>query len=129
MLDEVLRWAGAGDQAITAMGPTVAIALALLGGFGVTQFLKFLIAEFVTDRWRAFVIRLVAVVSTWCFAHSIGGLPTGVELVVAFSTLFVYWLVQTTLWHYFPWLEAGKIVGSAVPSNDAVQARVDRKGP
>lgn len=129
MLDTVLQWLGAGDRAIASMGPSVAIALSLLGGFGVTQFLKFPIAKFVTDGWRDYAIRAVAVGSTWAFAHGLGDLPTGVELVVAFGTLYAYKLVNSIVRHYWPWLEAGWILGSAAPSEDAKRAMAERRGP
>lgn len=128
MLTEVLQWLGASDEAIVKMGPSIAIVLALLGGYGITQLLKFPLAEFVIDRWRDWTIRAVAVPATWLCAHYIGGLPPVVQIVVAVSQPLAYTLVIGIVRHYWPWLEAGKVAGSVAPSDQAIIAMRDRKG-
>ena len=118
MLDQVLKWAGAGDEAIRVMGPTLTIILAWLGGYGVTQAFKFPLKTFVEARWTDWAIRTCGIISTFAAAHWLNGLPTSVEFVVAFVQPKVYEISMAVVTKYWPWIEATPL-GSAAPSQEA----------
>lgn len=128
MLKTLLEWMGAGDAAIASMGPMMSIALAWLGSFGITQTLKFPLCRVLPQEWSAWIIRLVAMISCWLCAHYIGELPNMVELVVAVSQPLAYKVAMSLVRHWWPWLEAGKVLGSAAPSQAAQDAMAQRKG-
>jgi hypothetical protein len=127
MLENILRWVAAGDSAISDMGPIVAIALAMLGGFGITQFLKFPLVELVPDRIEKWCIRAVATLATWVLVHWLADLPAPLELVVAFLQPPLYSTLMSISRHRWPWLEATRSMGSARPSEDARAALLDRR--
>jgi len=127
MLNTLLEWMGAGDQAIRTMGPVLSIALAWLGGFGFTQAVKFPIAQLLDARWHNWVTRTVAVMSSWACAHYVGDLPNMVEFIVAMLQPAAYSVGMGVLRHWWPWLEAGKVLGSAKPSQEAQDAMAQRK--
>lgn len=127
MLNTLLEWMGAGDAAIATMGPMMSIALAWLGSFGITQTLKFPLSRVLPPIWRSWSIRLVAMATCWVCAHFIGELPNMVELVVAVTQPLAYTVAMSVVRHWWPWLEAGKVLGSAKPSQEAQDAMAQRK--
>jgi hypothetical protein len=127
MLENILRWVAAGDSAITSMGPIVAIALSMLGGYGITQFLKFPLVELVPDRLEKWCVRAVATAATWLLLHWLADLPLPLELVVAFLQPPVYTTLMAITRHRWPWLEATRSLGSARPSEDAREALLQRR--
>ena len=127
MLDQILSWMGAGDRAIATMGPVLAIALAALGGSGITQALKFPLVELVPERWESSAIRLVAMVSTWFLLHWLSDLPPPLEVIIAVAQPFGYRAVTRFINHRWPWMEATRTVGSARPSEEAQAALEQRR--
>lgn len=128
MLQTVLEWMGAGDSAIARMGPVLAIVLAWLGGFGITQAIKFPLSRALPGAWASWSIRSVAVLSTWFCAHFLGELPNMLEAVVAFCQPLAYSVAMGLVRHWWPWLEAGRVLGSAAPSQSAQDAAASRRG-
>jgi len=128
VLDLILKWISAGDQAITGMGPIVATALAMLAAASVTQLLKFPLAQLLGERWLAWTIRLLAVVLTWLALHYLTRLPFALELVLAVAQPYAYTVVMRVIRHRWPWLEAGKVLGSAQPSEIAQHLMRVRRG-
>ena len=128
MLDLILKWISAGDQAITGMGPVTATALAMLGASSVTQMLKFPLAQVLDERWLAWTIRLLAVVLTWLALHYLTRLPFALEVVLAVAQPYAYTVVMRVIRHRWPWLEAGKVLGSAQPSEIAQHLLRVRRG-
>lgn len=126
MLDEILKWMGAGDQAITAMGPVLTIILACIGGYAVTQTAKFPIAEFSLPSRAKWWTRGVSILATWLFAHYLGELPVMLEVLVALTQPVLYTLTMRIVRHRWPWLEATRTVGSADPSNQSLIAKIRR---
>ena len=130
MLENILRWVAAGDSAIVTMGPVAAIALAMLGGAGVTQAAKFLLVELVPERWEKFAIRVTAIAATFVLLHLLADLVLALELVVAFAQPFAYLAFKALVRNRWPWLEATRAVGSVRPSEEARAALEQRRaGP
>jgi len=128
VLDLIVKWISAGDQAIVGMGPIVATALAMLGASSVTQMIKFPLAQVLDERWLAWTIRLLAVVLTWLALHYLTRLPLALELVLAVAQPYAYTVVMRVIRHRWPWLEAGKVLGSAQPSEIAQHLMRVRRG-
>lgn len=128
MLQTILDWIGAGDSVLLKMGPVAVIAVSMFAGFALTQAVKFPLARHVPDAWREWSIRTFGIVATWAFARVLGELPLGLELVAALGQPFAYFVVVGAIHRWFPWVEAGRVLGSAAPSETAVQLRAERKG-
>ena len=129
MAETVLGWIGVADSVLLKMGPVAVIALAMFAGFALTQAIKFPLARHVHPAWREWSIRTFGIVATWVFARVLGDLPLGLELVAALGQPFAYHVVMGTAHRFWPWLEAGKVLGSAAPSEASVQLRAERIGP
>ena len=127
MLDTLLKWIAAGDQAINGMGPVIAIAIALLGASGFTQLLKFPLVELVPDKWEKWTIRLVAIGSTFALLHWLSDLRTALELSIACLQPYAYSAAMAIMRRRWPWLEATRAAGSVRPSDTAVEALTLRK--
>lgn len=127
MLETLLKWIAAGDEAVLAMGPIVATALAMLGGSAFTQLVKFPLAGLLPDRWVDWSIRTLAIASTWVALHWLTHLPVMLELVLALAQPYAYTLAMRLIRHRWPWLEATKLAGSAQPSDQARAALLDRR--
>lgn len=127
MLDTLLTWVAAGDQAVLTMGPVLATALAMLGGSAATQLLKFPLAGLLPDRWRDWSIRLLAILSTWAALHWLTRLPPMLEVVLALAQPYAYTLAMRVVRHHWPWLEATRLAGSAQPSEAAQEALLARR--
>lgn len=95
MLDQVLKWIGAGDQAITVMGPVLTIVFAWLGGFGITQLAKFPMSRIINDVWMNWCTRSFAAVVTASLAWWIGEMPLPLNVVIGVAqpcaVWFLYW--------------------------------------
>jgi len=128
MLDLIVKWIAAGDQAITGMGPVTATALAMLGAAGFTQMFKFPLARRLPDEWATYAIRWLAIVSTWLALHYLAALPFALEVVLALAQPYVYTVVMRLIRHRWPWIEAGKVLGSARPSDESQEALRVRRG-
>lgn len=127
MLDDILRWLAAGDTAIVTMGPLVALALAMLGGSGVTQLLKFPLARIIPAAWSDWAIRLLAILSTWLLLSWLAELPRALEVIVAVAQPYAYTGVMRVIRHRWPWLEATRAAGSVQPSDAAQEALLARR--
>ena len=127
MLETLIKWIAAGDQAVLTMGPIVATALAMLGGSAFTQLVKFPVAGVLPERWRDWSIRVLAIVCTWFALHWLTRLPPMLELVLALAQPYGYTLVMRLIRHRWPWLEATRAVGSAQPSEAATEALLARR--
>lgn len=128
MLDLIRDWISAGDQAILGMGPVVATALAMLGAAGFTQMLKFPLARRLPDEWATYAIRWLAIISTWLALHFLTRLPPALEIILALVQPVAYTVVMRSVRHRWPWIEAGKVLGSAQPSEEAQDALRVRRG-
>ena len=128
MLETVLSWLGAGDSMLIKMGPVAVMVVSMFAGFALTQAVKFPLARHVSDAWREWSIRTFGIVATWGFARVLGDLSLGLEMVAALGQPFAYFVVIGAIHRWFPWIEAGKVLGSAAPSEQAVQLRAERKG-
>ena len=127
MIESIVKWVSAGDSMFANMGPILSIALAMVGGFGITQLIKFPIAGLLSDRWRDWTIRTTGIVATWFVATLIGNLPWQIDMVVAVSQPFAYRGVMGAIRKFWPWLEAGKVLGSAAPSEASMNAMRARR--
>lgn len=129
MLDQILRWIEAGDSAINGMGPVVATLLAMLGASGITQLLKFPMAAIITnERWLDWSIKVFAVSATVVALSLLNPtMPAALVIVLAAAQPYGYTLAMRLIRKYWPWLEATRVVGSAVPSEQAVAALQQRR--
>lgn len=127
MLDLIREWIAAGDQAITGMGPIVATALAMLGASGFTQLAKFPLARLVPAGWADWSIKALAVVSTGIALHWLADLPVMLELVLSVAQPYGYTLAMRVIRRFWPWLEAGRVLGSAQPSEASQEAMRARR--
>lgn len=128
MLQDVLQWMGAGDQALKVMGPTLTIVLAWAFGGAFTQLLKFPIQQLVAPAWFGWTVRMIAVFSTAAFAHFLSkSIPDVLELGVGAAQPIVYWASLRVIRRYWPWMEVSLMVGSTTPPASAYQAADQRK--
>lgn len=125
MLEHILKWMGATDDAILAMGPVLSIAIAWLGGYGLTQTVKFIMERVIPDDWYDWAVRVFAIMVTFGFAWELSDMPPILCAAVAVVQPRIYSLSMAVVRKRWPWLEAGFIAGSANPAPDAIQARVD----
>jgi hypothetical protein len=128
MIENVLKWMGAADEALTVMGPILTIALSFLFGGAVAQFLKFWFARLIPDdglyNW---CVRASAVVSTTIFAHYLSDtLSLAVEFGLGFAQIGAYHAFRSSIRRWAPWLEVSPMVGSVVPPIEAVEAAAAR---
>lgn len=112
---------------MSAMGPMVAILFASLAGYGVTQFVKFPIYENVSEKWAAWWTRAVSVASTFVVLWTISDLSVAVCAAVGLAQPLLYTVTMALVRHYWPWLEATRLVGSADPSDEALVAQARRQ--
>lgn len=129
MLDEVVRWIAAGDSAIKGMGPVLATALAMLGASGFTQLLKFpMAAVILNEKWLDWSIKTVAVIMTIVWLELLNNdMPHALVLVLSMAQPYMYTLTMRAIRRFWPWAEATKVVGSATPSPEAVNALEQRR--
>lgn len=129
MLDNVLKWMGAGDAAISAMGPLLTIALAWLFGGACAQFLKFWLNRWIDDpRVYDWSVRALAIATTTAFAHLLADtLPWPLEIGVGLSQVLAYHAFRSAVRKWWPWLEVSPLVGSVEPSEAAYAAKDARE--
>lgn len=128
MLDTILKYLGAGDTALTVMGPVLTIALAWLFGGALTQFFKFPLSKLIGDGWFDWSVRAFAVAVTAGFAHVLSdALHWSLELGAGAAQPLAYHVGLAALRHYWPWMEVSPLIGGVVPSAAAVQAAAQRK--
>lgn len=128
MLEDILKYAGAGDAALRTMGPVLTILLSWIGGGAVAQFLKYPISRAVQDG-AAFdwTVRTVAVLSAFGFAHVLSGsVTTPLEVVAAVTQPIAYWASLRLIRRFWPWLEVHPAVGSVTPPASAFVAAAER---
>lgn len=129
MLEDILKWAGAGDAALKAMGPVITILLAWIGGGAIAQFLKYPISRAVQDG-AAFdwTVRTVAVLAAFGFAHVLSGsVTTPLEVVAAVTQPVAYWASLRVIRRFWPWMEVYSAVGSCTPPATAYAAAEQRR--
>ena len=126
MLEQLIRALQAGDQIIGGMGAFTGMLISMFGGMGITQVIKFPLVKVIPAAWQAWTIRLVGIAATWSIARYIASLPVPLPIVTAFVQPLVYTGGMAVIRHFWPWLEAGKVLGSAQPSQAALQAKADR---
>lgn len=129
MLDNLLRWMGAGDAAIATMGPVLTIALAWLFGGGLAQFVKFPLYYWINDaRAYDFAVRAFAIAATTAFAHFLSeALTWPVEIGVGLSQVLAYHGFRSAVRRWWPWLETNHVVGSVSPPASAYRARREKE--
>lgn len=118
MLETILKYIGAGDQAITVMGPVLTWILSWVGGYGVTQTFKFPLKRVLPVDWSDWLVRMFAICVTWLFLHYLGTLPNWLEPILAFAQPIGYKVIMAVVAKHWPWLEASAF-GSANPSEGA----------
>jgi hypothetical protein len=128
VLDNIIKAFQAGDTIIGGMGGFTAMVLSMAAGMSITQVVKFPIARLIPDAWCAWSIRLVGIGATWSIARLIVSLPFPLPIVTALVQPLVYTAGMAMIRHFWPWLEAGKLLGSAAPSDAALQAKAARDG-
>lgn len=130
MLTEILRWLGAGDAAIATMGPVLAIALSMIGGYGITQAAKFPLSVVIGDALRGelrrWLTRTVSVVATAALLLALSDLPPPLAIIAGVVQPAVYGITMAIVRRRWPWLEATILLGSAAPSAESVEARAAR---
>ena len=125
MLDTFLKGLGASDAALSAMGPTIVIALALFGGFAVTQTFKWPLSRLVADAaLLRYLTRWLAIGVTAIFAWELDHLSAWLCLLIGFAQPVLYWITMRAIRRYWPWLEPTL---SATPSNAGVVAQAVRQ--
>ena len=127
MLEDALKWIGAGDQALLIMGPVLTIFLAWLFGGCVTQILKFPISRFIDGAWFDWSVRLLSVLVTAVFAHALSNsLNVPMDVGVGAAQPLVYKLGLAAVRKWWPWAEVSLLVGSVAPPISAYKAAADR---
>lgn len=127
MLEAILRWVGAGDAAILTMGPVLAIALAMVGGYGITQAVKYPLSTVLSGPWCRWATRVIAVASTAGLLLWLSDLPPALALVVGAAQPLVYGITMAVVRRRWPWLEATILLGSSAPDPAALEARAARR--
>ena len=128
MIDMIVQALQAGDGVLKDMGAFTGAVLAMIAGMSLTQVIKFPIAKVLGDGWREWTIRITGIIATWSIARLIVSLPAPLPVITALAQPFVYTGAMAVIRHFWPWMEAGKLVGSAAPSEEAVAIRAARKG-
>lgn len=101
---DVLSSFGASDAALTVMGPTLTIALAWTGGIAIGQGVKFPLSLWLKGDMHGYVVRLVAVFSTFCFSHFLSThLSVPLEVLVAIVQPLVYLGLKAATEKWIPW--------------------------
>jgi hypothetical protein len=128
MLETILKYLGAGDAALTLMGPVLTIALAWAFGGALTQLIKFPLSKAVNDGWFEWTVRAFAVAVTAGFAHVLSdALHWSLELGTGFAQPIAYKLGLSAVRHWWPWLECSRLIGAVTPPAAAVQAAAQRR--
>jgi hypothetical protein len=128
MLENILMWLGAGDQALTVMGPLLTVALAMFFGGSLTQLLKFPLARSVDGAWFDWTVRTVAFVSTAAFAHVLSDAITWpLEVGAGAAQPLAYKAGLAAVRRWAPWLEVSPLIGSVTPPASAIDAAEARR--
>jgi hypothetical protein len=127
MLEQILKWLGAGDHALSVMGPTLTIALAWVFGGAAAQTLKYPLSRLLDAAWFDWSVRTLAIAATVGFAHLLSGSVPGVlEFGAGLSQPIVYWASLRVIRKYWPWMEVSAAVGSIDPPASAYFAADQR---
>jgi len=128
ILQRILAALGAGDQLIVAGGPTLTIIMAMMIGGALAQFLKFPLSRAVQDPWFSYLVRVIAVVSTFVFAHFLSEtVPLWLQFGAAVLQPLSYRISLAIIRRFWPWLETKKYVGAVWPPDSAFQADAQRR--
>jgi hypothetical protein len=130
MLDTVLKWLGAGDQALTTMGPIITWMLSCLFGGSLAQWVKYPISRKIADSGLYdWTVRAIAIASTTAFAHILSESVTApFEVGFGLSQPLVYHLGRAAIRKWIPWAEAATpLIGSASPPQSAYDALAKRQ--
>jgi hypothetical protein len=97
-----------------------AIVFALLGGIMLTQWLKFQMPDWTSDRMHKFVVRLLSTLLTgflcWVLWPEDSPWVRGAfSMIVGLASPTMYWLAVKGVYHFMPWTEN---VLSARPGTD-----------
>lgn len=133
MLETILKYLGAGDQALTVMGPVITILLAMLFGGALTQAAKFPMSKLIGDGWFDWSVGAFSVVVTALFAHLLSdSLHWSLEIGTGLTQPLAYRAGLSVIRHYWPWLECSPLIGNVTPPAAAklaaAQRRADRAG-
>lgn len=102
---DALQLAGIADNALTIMGPTTTIVMALLGGIFAGQLVKFPLSKFVSDEWRTHMTMYSSVATTFFLGHYLSNhLSVPVEVIVAMSQPMIYLGLLKAAERWAPWL-------------------------
>jgi hypothetical protein len=126
MLETILQYLGAGDNAIVEMGPTLTVVLAFLFSYGVTQYLKDWVKLLgMQDRFYDLMVRTIASVLAFAFAFLLGGLKSWVfALGVGFLQPVVVHMSLQVIWKRWPHLKTTRALGSTHPTESDIAAAV-----
>lgn len=103
-VSDILGSMGASDTAINAMGPTLTIALALIGGIAVGQAVKWPLSLVLKGDAHGYVVRICAVFATFCFAHFLSNhLSVPLEVLTAVFQPLVYMGLKAATERWLPW--------------------------
>jgi hypothetical protein len=103
-VSDVLGGLGASDGVINAMGPTVTIVFALIGGFAAAQIFKFPLDRLIGDPWHGYVVRMTGVGTTFGLAHYLSNhLTVPIEFTVAVLQPTMYELLRAAANRFVPW--------------------------
>lgn len=119
MLEQILLWMGTADKALLGQSAVITLILAMTGGYGVGQIIKFPIKVGLglSTAWADWLIRQSARAGCFGFGVWLGGCPIAIVAVAAMFQPQAYTLLMKVIRKYVPWLAASP-VGSASPTED-----------
>ena len=102
---DVLQGLGAGDSAISYMGPSLTIALSYIAGIAVAQGAKFPLWMLSKDPLHGYLVRVVGVMTAFLFAHYLSNhLSVPMEVFVAVTQPLAFMVLRAAADKWAPWL-------------------------
>ena len=121
MQDQIMQWLTVGNAALLGQNAIVTVILAMTGGYGVGQIVKFPLKMWLPEMWANWIIRQSARLGCFLFGAWLGGCPLAIVAVAAMFQPAAYTLLMKVIRKYVPWLAATP-VGSASPTEDDQEA-------
>ena len=104
IVTKALHALGASDEALTVMGPTLTIILALVAGIAVGQGVKWPLSLVVKGDAHGYLVRMCAVFATFSFAHFASNhLSVPLEVLTAITQPLVYLGLKGATAKWAPW--------------------------
>jgi hypothetical protein len=105
------EWIKEGIRFVAEPSPARAIVFSIIAGSMLTQFIKFQLPDWLTDKDHSRRVRLFSVAVT--FAVCVALWPIGdtrsIKFAIAFTAAIsaptLYWLAVKVLYHFWPWLD------------------------